>query len=114
MAHDSTLRFSNRVANYARYRPSYPAKVLDHLQHECHLTAQSLIADIGSGTGIFSKLLLEKGYAVHAVEPNDAMRSEAERELKKSTGFHSVNGTAENTTLADKSVNLIVCAQAFH
>ena len=114
MAHDSTLRFSSRVANYAKYRPSYPGKVLDYLQHECHLTSQSVIADIGSGTGIFTKLLLDKGYKVFAVEPNDAMRREAEHQLKPCPHFHSVNGTAEATSLAGKSANLIVCAQAFH
>jgi ubiquinone/menaquinone biosynthesis C-methylase UbiE len=114
MAHDSTVRFSNRVANYAKYRPGYPDKVLDYLQHKCHLTQESVIADVGSGTGIFTKLLLDKGYSVYAVEPNDAMRHEAERQLKALDGFHSVSGTAENTTLSDKSTNLIVCAQAFH
>jgi ubiquinone/menaquinone biosynthesis C-methylase UbiE len=114
MAHDSTLRFSNRVANYAKYRPGYPDKVLDYLQQECHLTTGSVIADVGSGTGIFTKLLLDRGYTVYAVEPNDAMRHEAEKQLKPLDGFHSVNGTAENTSLADKSASLIVCAQAFH
>src|ERR1051325_1258238 len=114
MAHDSTLRFGSRVANYAKYRPSYPDKVLDYLQHECHLTPESVIADVGSGTGIFTKLLLDQGYTVYAVDPNDAMRQEAEKQLKSLNGFHSVNGTAENTSLADKSASLIVCAQAFH
>ena len=94
MAHDSTVRFSNRVANYAKYRPSYPDKVLDHLQHECHLTEESVIADVGSGTGIFTRLLLDRGYAVYAVEPNESMRHAAEKQLKLLQGFHSVNGTA--------------------
>lgn len=114
MAHDSTLRFGNRVANYAKYRPSYPDKVLDYLQHECHLTSESVIADIGSGTGIFTKLLLDRGFTVYAVEPNDSMRHEAEKQLKLLPGFYSLNGTAENTNLPDKNTNLIVCAQAFH
>ena len=114
MAHDSTIRFSNRVANYAKYRPSYPDKVLDYLQHECHLTDESVVADVGSGTGIFTKLLLDRGYTVYAVEPNDSMRHEAEKQLKSLPGFHSVTGTAENTSLPEKSANLIVRAQAFH
>jgi SAM-dependent methyltransferase len=114
MAHNSTSRFSNRAENYAKYRPDYPAKVLDYLQHECHLTSDSFIADIGSGTGIFTKLLLDRGYTVYAVEPNEAMRREAEKQLKSFPGFHSVSGIAEDTMLNDKSVNLIVCAQAFH
>jgi len=90
MNNDSTLRFSNRVANYAKYRPSYPGKVLDYLGHECHLDLQSVVADVGSGTGIFTRLLLDKGYQVYAVEPNDAMRCEAERHLKSCPGFYSV------------------------
>lgn len=114
MAHDSTVRFSNRVANYAKYRPSYPDKVLDYLQHECHLTGESVVADVGSGTGIFTKLLLDRGYMVYAVEPNDSMRQEAEKQLKSIQEFHSVAGTAENTSLPEKSANLVVCAQAFH
>ena len=114
MTHNSTLRFSNRVENYAKYRPSYPDKVLDYLQQHCQLTETSVVADIGSGTGIFTKLLLDRGYTVHAVEPNEAMRRKAEKLLKNHENFHSVDGTAENTTLSDKGYQLVVCAQAFH
>jgi ubiquinone/menaquinone biosynthesis C-methylase UbiE len=114
MTHDATLRFSNRADNYAKYRPDYPQKALDYLGHQCHLTPDSIIADIGSGTGIFTKLLLERGYTVYAVEPNEAMRRKAEKQLKDLPGFHSVNGAAEATTLPDKAVDLVVCAQAFH
>lgn len=114
MAYDSTSRFSGRVENYAKFRPGYPDKVLDFLQRECQVTPQSIIADIGSGTGIFTKILLERGCAVYAVEPNESMRREAERQLKLVPGFHSVHGTAEQTTLEDQGVDLVVCAQAFH
>jgi ubiquinone/menaquinone biosynthesis C-methylase UbiE len=114
MTDNSTSRFSNRVENYAKYRPDYPAKVLDYLQHECHLSSESVIADVGSGTGIFTRLLLDRGHTVYAVEPNEAMRHQSEKQLKSFPGFHSVNGKAEGTLLNDKSVNLIVCAQAFH
>jgi ubiquinone/menaquinone biosynthesis C-methylase UbiE len=114
MTQNSTLRFGNRVENYAKYRPSYPDKVLDYLQQQCHLTADTPIADIGSGTGIFTKLLLDRGYTVYAVEPNESMRKEAEKHLRSQASFHSVNGTAEDTTLDDKIAKLIVCAQAFH
>lgn len=114
MARNSTLRFSNRVENYAKYRPGYPDIVLDYLQQHCQLTETSKVADIGSGTGIFTKLLLDRGYTVHAVEPNEAMRCKAEKLLKNQENFHSVDGTAENTTLRDKGFQLVVCAQAFH
>jgi len=111
---NSTLRFSNRVANYVKYRPGYPDVILDFLKDKAGLTAGSVIADIGSGTGIFTKLLLDKGYTVYAVEPNDAMRKSSEDQLFGYERLHAVNGTAENTTLEANSVDLIVCAQAFH
>jgi len=114
MTHDSTSRFSNRVDNYVKYRPGYPPQVLDYLQKQCHLTADSVIADIGSGTGIFTDLLLKHDYTVYAVEPNEAMRHAAEKTLKHYPKFHSVNGVADATTLPDRSADLIVCAQAFH
>ncbi|TSJ44158.1 class I SAM-dependent methyltransferase [Mucilaginibacter corticis] len=109
-----TQRFSNRVENYVKYRPGYPGETIDFLAKEAHLTKQSLIADIGSGTGIFTRLLLDKGYTVYAVEPNEAMRNSAEEQLSGYANFHSVDGAAEDTTLDKKSIDLVVCAQAFH
>lgn len=102
------------MANYVKYRPGYPDAVLEYLEHQCHLNNQSIIADIGSGTGIFTKLLLDRGYTVNAVEPNEPMRFEAERQLDNYSRFHSIDGIAENTNLPDSSADLIVCAQAFH
>lgn len=110
----STLRFSNRVANYIKYRPGYPEEVLVFLREKAGLTTDSLIADVGSGTGIFTKLLLDKGYTVYAVEPNDAMRKSSVEQLHSYKGFHAVNGTAEDTMLESHSIDLVVCAQAFH
>ncbi|HZP17475.1 MAG TPA: class I SAM-dependent methyltransferase [Terriglobales bacterium] len=109
-----TLRFSSRVEKYVRHRPSYPAGVIPLLQQECGLTADSLVADIGSGTGIFTRLLLENGNRVSAVEPNAEMRSAGEEFLAAYPDFVSVAGTAEATTLASESVDLITCAQAAH
>jgi len=114
MSVNSTSRFSDRVSNYVKYRPGYPLVVFDYLQRQCHLTASSIIADIGSGTGIFTKPLLNREYIVNAVEPNEPMRLEAERQLDNYPNFHSINGTAENTNLPDKGSDLVVCAQAFH
>jgi len=111
---DATRRFSDRVDNYVKYRPSYPPEVTDYLQRECQLQPGSPIADVGSGTGIFTRLLLEKGYHVYAVEPNEAMQNAAIGQFNGNPGFMAVNGTAEATTLADNSVDLVVCAQAFH
>lgn len=114
MTHDSTKRFTNSVTEYVKCRPGYPVCVIDHLQKHCHLTVESIIADIGSGTGIFTKLLLERDLTVFAVEPNEAMRLEAGRQLKHFRCYHSMDGTAEATGLETKSVDLITCAQAFH
>ena len=111
---DPTQRFSNRVENYARFRPSYPRAVLQLLQTECGLTGSSVVADVGSGTGILSKLFLENGNRVVGVEPNDEMREAAERLLAGYERFTSVAGAAEATTLEGDSVDFIVAGQAFH
>lgn len=65
-----TERFSNRVGNYVKYRPSYATAVYDCLRDECGLTETAVIADIGSGTGLFAELFLQRGNVVHGVEPN--------------------------------------------
>lgn len=111
---DPTQRFSNRVENYVRYRPSYPAGVLDLLESECGLVPGAAVADVGSGTGILSRLLLERGARVYGVEPNRSMREVAEGLLQSYEAFVSVTGTAEATGLPDSSVTLITVGQAFH
>jgi len=107
-------RFSNRVENYIRYRPSYPLELIHLLEREAKLTPESVITDIGSGTGIFSELLLKAGHQVNAVEPNEAMREAAERLLAGYPRFHSVAGSAGATTLEEARTDLIVSAQAYH
>lgn len=110
----STERFSNRVENYVRYRPGYPVEVLELLHAECGLNSDSVVADIGSGTGKLTELLLQSGGRVFGVEPNTEMREAGERLLKASPRFTSVAATAEATTLPNQSVDLIVAGQAFH
>lgn len=111
---DTVERFSNRVANYVKYRPGYPREILQVFRDEMNLTKDSVVADIGSGTGISARVFLENGNRVFGVEPNAAMRAAAEEFLKDFPRFESVDGTAENTNLADDSVDLVVAAQAFH
>lgn len=106
-------RFSDRVQDYIRFRPSYPAPVVAFLKDH-GLTAGKVCADIGSGTGIFSELLLKENITVFAVEPNREMREASERMLSKDAHFHSVEGTAEATTLNPHSVDFVTAAQAFH
>jgi SAM-dependent methyltransferase len=110
----STERFSTRVEDYIKYRPSYPATLLELLCARCGLSATATVADVGSGTGILTELLLETGAQVFAVEPNNEMRAAAERLLGDYGRFRSVNGTAEATTLPDAGVDLITASQAFH
>jgi len=112
--HNSTKRFSSRVENYIRYRPGYPEEILGLLREECGLTQDSLIADIGSGTGKLTELFLIHGNPVWGVEPNQEMREAGERLLKHFPKFTSVNGTAEATTLLDQSADFIIAGQAFH
>jgi len=109
-----TLRFSTRVANYIKYRPSYPHAVIELLGRECGAKPGSTVADLGSGTGILSQLLLEEGLHVYGVEPNREMREAGERLLGPYAAFTSVDGTAEATTLAGASVDLVTAGQAFH
>ena len=111
---DSVSRFSNRVENYARYRPGYPAGVIDILNSNCELSEASIIADVGSGTGILSELFLQNGNQLFGIEPNAAMRSAAERSLAKYKKFVSIHATAERTSLQTESVDFITAGQAFH
>ncbi len=114
MTRDPTQRFSTRVEDYRRYRPSYPPGVLELLERECSLTSSSVVADIGSGTGLLSELLLQRGCTVVGVEPNAEMREAGERILSRWPLFRSVSGRAENTMLEPASFDLITAGQAFH
>jgi SAM-dependent methyltransferase len=111
---DATQRFSSRVENYVRFRPGYPNEVLALLKRECGLTPDSVIADIASGTGIFTRMLAENGNRVFGVEPNDEMRRAGEKFLRSYSLFTSIAGSAEATTLPDHSVDMITAAQAAH
>jgi SAM-dependent methyltransferase len=113
-ARDPKARFTDRVDDYVKYRPGYPREVAELLARECGLGPSCTVADVGSGTGIFAKLLLATGAHVVAVEPNAAMRAAAERDLGGSVQFRSVDGSAEATGLEPSSVDLVTAAQAFH
>ena len=114
MSLNSIYRFSSRVDNYVRFRPSYPTQILETLNRDCGLTRDSVIADIASGTGIFTKLLLEHGNRVFGVEPNAEMRRAGEQFLADYPNFTSVTGTAEATTLEPRCVDFVTAAQAGH
>jgi len=109
-----TRRFSNRVQHYAKFRPGYPSELVGLLGREVELTPASVLADVGSGTGILSELFLRNRNTVYGVEPNEPMREAAERLLSRWDQFRSVAGTAEETTLPSASVDGVLAAQAFH
>ena len=107
-------RFTNKEELYKKFRPAYPKELIDYLYSQVGFNQESIIADIGSGTGIFSRLLIEQGSLVHCVEPNEDMRRTAEKDLKEFENFSSVNAPAENTELQNNSVDFVTAAQAFH
>lgn len=109
-----TTRFSNRVENYVKYRPGYPKEIIPFLEQQLGLTKDMRIADIGSGTGLFAEPLLEAGYHMICIEPNEEMRRAGEQRLGKFPHFISRRHTAEATGLRKHSVDLITVAQAFH
>ena len=114
MSKDPTQRFSNRVEDYVRHRPTYPPALVQTLAHECGLAPESVVADVGSGTGLLSELFLRNGNLVYGVEPNREMREAGARLLSAYENFVSVEGRAEATTLGDSSVDFVTAGQAFH
>ncbi|CAG9197728.1 Methyltransferase [Paraburkholderia tropica] len=114
MTDDSTRRFTDRVADYVKYRPGYPREVATFAHVECGVAPGATVADIGAGTGLSSKLFLDAGHPVVSVEPNAAMRAAADAFLAPYARYRSVAGTAEASTLDDASVDLAITAQAFH
>lgn len=111
---DPKKRFSSRAENYVKYRPSYPLEILDFLKKISILKENTIIADIGSGTGILTKIFLDNGNYVYGVEPNKDMRKAAENLLQDYKNFSSVEGSAEATDLEENCVDLIIAGQAFH
>ncbi len=112
---DSTKRFSNRVDDYVKYRPGYPVKIVTDLAASgIFQPRKTVMADIGSGTGLFARMFLEQGNQVYGIEPNAEMRAAGDDFLGEYPNFQSVEGTAERTGLPAESVGLVTAAQAFH
>ncbi len=107
---DPTLRFTDRVADYTRFRPSYPPGAIDAVLDGLGDPAALVAADVGAGTGISARLLGDRGVRVIAIEPNTAMREGA----KDHPRVEWRDGTGEATGLGDASVDLVLCAQAYH
>jgi SAM-dependent methyltransferase len=110
----SMERFSARAADYVRSRPGYPAEIRSVLESTGLPATDARIADIGSGTGLLSRMFLDAGYRVCGVEPNAAMREAAEKFLRGYASFESIDGRADATGLEPNSMDAIVAGQAFH
>ena len=111
---DSKARFTTRVETYRKFRPGYPAAVVELLARECGLSGDDTVADVAAGTGILTERFLAAGYRVIAVEPNAAMREACTALTAEYPKLECVDGSAEQTGLADHSVALITVAQAMH
>lgn len=111
---DNTKLFTGRAENYSASRPDYSKEFIEYLYSVQKFNENSVVADIGSGTGKFAKHLLDKGSFVFGVEPNDDMRKAAETDLMGFEKFISVNGTSEEMNIKDNSVDFVTAAQAFH
>ena len=111
---NSKTRFSNRVENYVRYRPTYPTQIVQDLELQNFLHKNAIIADMGSGTGISTDVFLSQGYSCIGVEPNEEMRAAAEKQLLSYLDFKSVDGCAEASGLDSESIDFITAGQAFH
>jgi SAM-dependent methyltransferase len=110
---DPKKRFSDRVDDYIKFRPTYPRNIISFME-KSGLTKSSVIADIGSGTGLLTRLFLEYGNVVYGVEPNAEMRIAGETLLQNFSNFISINGSSENTTLNSDSIDFIIAGQAYH
>lgn len=111
---DNTNKFTEKANAYVKGRHGYSEAFIDYLFDSLGFSEETIVADIGSGTGIFCKQLLEKGVTVFGVEPNEDMRLMGEKELAAYDKFISVNGSSSNTALKDNSVDFVTAAQAFH
>lgn len=109
-----TERFSGRVEAYRRFRSPYPREIVALLEKRCKLTRESVVADVGAGTGMLAELFLENGNRVFAVEPNPDMRAACEELVARYPRLTCVDGTAEDTRLADHSVDFIGVGRALH
>ncbi len=114
MPTDYVERFTGRAEVYSKCRPSYPSQILEILKAEIGFDRRKVVADVGSGTGLLSRLFLENGNRVFGVEPNDEMRGFAELNLRDFPNFVSIKATAEETTLRGRSVGLVCVGQALH
>lgn len=114
---DPTERFTGLAQTYAQFRPGYPAHAIDFVVARCGLGAESLLVDVGCGTGIASRLLAARGINVIGIEPNIEMRCKAAETAHAGVVEPKVAyraGRAEATGLPAEYADAVMSAQAFH
>lgn len=111
---DNTGKFSDKVANYVKYRSTYPDAFLNYLFNEVGLSSDACVADVGAGTGLLTEPLAERVKTIYAIEPNRNMRIACMEACGRNCSFIALDGTAEDTGIPDHSVDFITVAQAFH
>jgi SAM-dependent methyltransferase len=111
---DTVSRFSHKVENYLKYRWDYAPHAIDAIFTTTKISNEAVVADIGAGTGMLSQHFVKRVKKTLAVEPNPEMRHAGEKLLGRYSTFHSINGSANATTLPDHSVDLIVVGRAIH
>ncbi len=103
--------FGNAAAAYERGRPSYPDDAVAYLAAELGLGPAARVVDLAAGTGKLTRLLVEGGADVVAVEPVAAMRTVLADAVP---GIPVLDGTAEAIPLPAGSIDAVTVAQAFH
>lgn len=111
---ETIKRYSRNAQIYDRYRWSYASTAIDAIMAHANLDTNSVVADIGAGTGMLGAAFLGRVAQVFAVEPNDAMRAVAEQQMALQPTYRAINGRAEETTLSDQSVDCVVVGRAIH
>jgi SAM-dependent methyltransferase len=109
-----TTRFSGRVEAYRRYRSRYSREIIPLLEERCDLKRESVIADIGAGTGMLAELFLENGNSVFAVEPNAEMRAACQELAPIYPRLTCIDGAAGESGLPDHSVDFVTAGRALH
>lgn len=107
-------KFSGLANHYDASRPSYAVELIECLFEKYQLSVDSIVADIGAGTGKFAKQLLDRGCTVICVEPNADMRTMAEQSLCDYSNVTIIDGSDSNTNVVNHSVDFVSVAQAFH
>jgi trans-aconitate methyltransferase len=100
------MAYTGRAAGYAQHRWTYAPAAIDYIAAEAGLTADSVVADIGAGTGMLSAQFMQRAGRVLAIEPDPAMRASAT--------FAMIDARADATTLPDGSVDLVTVGRALH